>query len=162
MLLEVQSGLRRKVDLGPFKKTVDDGLPSRHAAFVAVESLVTNGVILTSEMVEQVAKGCGDSEGDIKLLSHSILSKLIRSSPSRVDIVMPTLTPLLIRGLKKNAREGTVDTDHQRAHAILVSTVKLVACMDGVIKGADKLVEVACGKDPAKKIWDGLTRAELS
>jgi hypothetical protein len=90
----VHPELIREVDLGPFKRRIDDGFPLRKAAFQCMDTLVDvvwgsshgggnggNGAVDVSpdalpmaEFVRRLHDGLCDDENDIQLLTYQVLA----------------------------------------------------------------------------------------
>lgn len=72
------------VDLGPFKHTVDNGVPNRKAAFVLFETMVENYSFNQYPIVEAVVQGISDSNEDVQFLCLGLLNKLLAICPTHV------------------------------------------------------------------------------
>ena len=77
--------LKRVVDLGPFKHTVDDGLPLRKAALTVVGTLVDTKHADAKAFVPVVAAALGDKSEDVAMMAHMLLAKLCAAEPAECD-----------------------------------------------------------------------------
>lgn len=88
---QVVAGLQKKVDFGPFKILVDDGLPLRKSAFSCLASLLDNartstllGALNTGPLIPCVAAGVLDfpeNAPDVATICHQILIQVCARSP---------------------------------------------------------------------------------
>ncbi|KAH9253336.1 hypothetical protein BASA81_008687 [Batrachochytrium salamandrivorans] len=88
---KVVAGLQKKVDFGPFKILVDDGLPLRKSAFSCLSSLLDNaqtskllGALNTGPLLPCVAAGALDfpeNAPDVATICHQILIQVCARSP---------------------------------------------------------------------------------
>lgn len=73
----VNTQLVRQITLGPFKETIDDGLPIRKTAFECLYTMSNHSELVSArDLIEQVKKGLGDVD-EIKILSYLILNRLV-------------------------------------------------------------------------------------
>jgi len=108
--------LVHQVDLGPFKHTVDDGLELRKAAFECMDTLLESlsEKIELSAFLQHLLSGLSDDH-DIKLLCHSMLSKLAASTSnqavivSTLDAVVDPLRATVNATLKDNAVKQQIE-----------------------------------------------------
>lgn len=80
----IKKELITTVDLGPFKHTVDNGVPNRKAAFSLLETLAEHFNFNQQHLVEAVIQGIADSNEDVQLLCLGLLNKLIGICPIHV------------------------------------------------------------------------------
>ena len=80
----IKKELITTVDLGPFKHTVDNGVPNRKAAFSLLETLVEHFSFNQQQVVESVIQGIADTNEDVQLLCLGLLNKLIGICPIQV------------------------------------------------------------------------------
>ena len=108
-----QLQLKRVVDLGPFKHTVDDGLPVRKAALAALATLVAQRVagVDCAVIVPAVAAACADKVADVQLAGHQILGGLCGHAPAAVLGASDSLLDPLDKAVNKKIKEGTAGED---------------------------------------------------
>ena len=122
---KVRPELKRKVDLGPFKHTIDDGLPLRKAAYATINTVLVTApaVVDVGELLPSLAAGLKDVE-DIMLLTHESLQRVCELHPlvllSQVNIILPPLRT----SMDKLGKEKTTDTN--RTSDVLRSAVRTV------------------------------------
>lgn len=86
----VREELKRKVDFGPFKQTVDDGLPIRKAAFSLLKTILeaepggernAGSIIDLTVFRAYLLSGLKD-DADVQIICHELVSVLLRSRES--------------------------------------------------------------------------------
>lgn len=122
---KVRPELKRKVDLGPFKHTIDDGLPLRKAAYASINTVLVTapGVVDLKELLPCLAAGLKDVE-DIMLLAHESLQRVCELHPlvllSQVNVVLPPLRYAMEKLAKEKGSNAT------RTNDVLRSAVRTV------------------------------------
>ena len=88
---EVREELQKKVDFGPFKITVDDGLPLRKSAYSCLSAMLENAQDLlgsvTGQLIPCVSRGLDDSPEDapdVPFVCHQIFIQLCAKYPLAV------------------------------------------------------------------------------
>ena len=61
----IKKELIKTIDLGPFKHTVDDGVPIRKSSFNLLQNIVTKFQINQTDIVDAVINGFADSNDDV-------------------------------------------------------------------------------------------------
>lgn len=61
----VKKELIKTIDLGPFKHTVDHGVPIRKSAFYLLQNLLNRYQVRQTEIIDAVIGGFGDSNDDV-------------------------------------------------------------------------------------------------
>jgi cullin-associated NEDD8-dissociated protein 1 len=77
----VKKDLIQTIDLGPFKHTVDHGVPIRKSAFNLLQNLLNRYPTNQTEIIDAVISGFGDSNDDVQMLCFGFMNKLIVSCP---------------------------------------------------------------------------------
>jgi len=126
-LVEVREELQRKVDFGPFKHLVDDGLPVRKNAFACILVMVEKCPDLLvplagSQLMGIVCKGLSDAPDDspdVPFISHQIIVQLCQRSSisviAHVDALVAEFAKTLALFDKKSAgKEGKEDKDPEK------------------------------------------------
>ncbi|KDN52549.1 TIP120-domain-containing protein [Tilletiaria anomala UBC 951] len=118
------SKLLRKVPMGPFTITQDDGLELRKNAFETMITLLDTCFhkITIEDFVSAVTNGLSDSDSTIKVLCCMMLARLATLSPVIVsnrldDIAGPLLTTLRVK-LKESATQQEVEKAAELQRAI--------------------------------------------
>jgi len=133
----------RKVDLGPFKQTVDDGLPLRKAALATVSTVLDAMPerFDVASFVEPLKSGLED-EKDTAMLSHQILAKVC-GNPLFTACVLGCLDALvapLLASVKKTKalmdkklKEGQAGgTEVERLNDYVRSCVRAFLAVDAI------------------------------
>jgi cullin-associated NEDD8-dissociated protein 1 len=122
--------LLRKVVMGPFTITTDDGLDLRNNAFETMYTLLDTcfGKINLSEYIERVIAGLGDEDG-IKVLSSLMLIRLASVAPvqvaQRLDEVVEPITSTLKVKLKDQATKQDVEKSTELQRSLFRAMVAL-------------------------------------
>ena len=77
----MKKDLIKTIDLGPFKHTVDHGVPIRKSAFNLLQNIVNKYPIKQSEIIDAVIGGFGDSNDDVQVLCFGFMNRLIVACP---------------------------------------------------------------------------------
>ena len=111
--LQVKKELKHVIDLGPFKKKIDDGLPLRKAGFMCLNTMVTTMPqnVAVSGVLAQVPPALVDKD-EIKMLCHQLLVKLIQKFPTEIisslDVILAPLRAKLSSVKKQSGTMGSV------------------------------------------------------
>jgi cullin-associated NEDD8-dissociated protein 1 len=129
----MQLQLKRVVDLGPFKHTVDDGLPLRKVAYSTVDTMLDTMTerVDVALFLEQLQSGLSDKE-DIQLLCHQILIKLCAVQPVLILNAINPLLPPLEKGANKKVKDSQVGTEVDRANDLIRSTLRAIDALSTI------------------------------
>jgi len=142
--------LVRTVNFGPFKHTVDDGLPLRRAGFRALGVVIasTKGhasrqLVTSPQSLEKLAGGLADNEADVALLAWRVLQDVARSRAAQALLeIVDALPPRILSSIKKllRAAKGTDAVAAERARDVLKECVRgLHAVM--LVPGVERCTE---------------------
>ena len=124
--------LKRVVDLGPFKHTVDDGLPLRKAALTVVGTLVDTKHADAKAFVPVVAAALGDKSEDVAMMAHMLLAKLCAAEPAECDAHADAILEPLEKTVHKKIKEGKAATEQDRAYDLVRSGLKAALAMASI------------------------------
>jgi cullin-associated NEDD8-dissociated protein 1 len=121
--------MERKVDLGPFKHTVDDALPLRKAALSIFSTLETiPGCIDMSAFIPLLVNSLSDPSEDIQLQVHqTIISMCVRQSTFLVSSIESFVEPLE-KNITKKAGSKT-GTELERLNDWIKSAVRVMLAL---------------------------------
>ena len=121
--------LVRVIDLGPFKHKVDDGLPLRKASFSCMDSILDElrPFIDLKSFIPVVVGGLEDSNEDVKMLNHQLITKLCRITPSDIMGSLAQILPVLDKAVTKKVKTAEVGTEAERRND---GTVNLLFSFD--------------------------------
>lgn len=124
----IDESLIRKVDVGPFKIDVDDGLDLRKSVFECMDTLLETCLtrIDTIKFASQLPHGLNDTNGDIKMLCHMMLKKLAESAQTSILTVVDDLCEPLKETLNSKLKENAVQTDKERHTDLIKSCLKAI------------------------------------
>mmetsp|Transcript_16278 Transcript_16278/g.23243 ORF Transcript_16278/g.23243 Transcript_16278/m.23243 type:complete len:1324 (-) Transcript_16278:475-4446(-) len=127
-----QLNLKRVVDLGPFKHTVDDALPLRKAALSIFSTSLENcpDMIDIMAFIPILVKACDDVD-DIQLQAHHILLCMCSRHPE----VLVTTAELFVDPLEKsiNKKKGTkTGTELERVNEIIKSALRVTLALSNL------------------------------
>jgi hypothetical protein len=124
--MHVKKELKRSVDLGPFKKKVDDGLVIRKAAFTCVHTMLTSmrNCVDVSGFMDLLCSGLHDVQ-DIRTQCHAIVGTLCAVFPMRTLESSDAILKLLTKTAKVKMKEG-VGTEEQRRYNLISSAVRAI------------------------------------
>ena len=108
--LQIKKELKHVIDLGPFKKKIDDGLPLRKAAFMCLNTMVNTmpDNVAVSGVLVHVPSALADKD-EIKMLCHQLLVKLIQKFPTEIIRALDAiLLPLRAKLSSVKKESGTV------------------------------------------------------
>lgn len=133
----VRPELQRKVDLGPFKVTVDDGLPVRKAAYSCLDTILDTLPERFDFLpfVPYLANGLEDQD-DIQIMCHVLLGKLTHIMPGPVLAALDDLVDPLAKALTKLPKETQAAPEKERANDLLRSTLR---CIESISRIPDVL-----------------------
>jgi len=125
--------LERKIDLGPFKHTVDDGLPLRKAAFACMDTLLDTLLerVDIPAFLPFLCEGLKDSE-DVAMLSHKILAKVCQVQPGAVLSALDSILEPLDKRIHKKPKGSQVGTEVERAKDLVRSGLRGVDALSRI------------------------------
>ncbi|KAI8908304.1 armadillo-type protein [Gorgonomyces haynaldii] len=119
------------VEMGPFKHRVDTGLDARKTAYECMSTLMDSLMqqVPLVDFLDHVIRGLGDPAHDIKILSHYMVQKLIKSNPNAVsaklDLMAGPLKDAVDSKTKKNAVKQELEKWNELVSSSLRTIVKL-------------------------------------
>lgn len=119
--------LERKVDLGPFKHRIDDGLPVRKGAYSCVNTLVKQfpPMIDLDKLFPYIKAGLEDTD-EIKMVCHQIIKKLCLLNPGAVIDGLDMLLEPLEKSINKSAKSSNAGTEVDRVNDLITSALRAV------------------------------------
>jgi cullin-associated NEDD8-dissociated protein 1 len=143
---EVRPELQKKVDFGPFKVTVDDGLPLRKSAYSCLSAMLENAPDLlgsvSGQLMPCVARGLDDSPEDapdIPFVCHQILLQLC----ARYPLAVLSQSAILMKQFQKTLRLKLDAKDQEkleRRTSILKSAIRTldqICALPGALEDRD-------------------------
>ena len=124
--MRVKKELKRSVDLGPFKKKVDDGLVIRKAAFTCVHTMLTSmrGCIDVGAFIEHLCSGLGDVQ-DIRTQCHAVVGTMCAAFPRETLEHSDAILKCLAKTAKVKMKDG-VGSEEQRRYNLIFSAVRAI------------------------------------
>ena len=148
--LQVKKELKHVIDLGPFKKKIDDGLPLRKAGFMCLNTMATtmHNNFAVSGVLSHVPAALVDKD-EIRMLCHQLLVKLIQKFPTEIirslDAILLPLRAKLPSAKKQTGTMGssvrlikelgTLDVRQRASYQQLIATAE----SKGLLVGTDIL-----------------------
>jgi cullin-associated NEDD8-dissociated protein 1 len=126
--------LERTVDLGPFKHTVDDGLPLRKSALWGIESIL-DGFPGKLDLILFMPKliACLVDKDELKMQAFQIIVKIRNFAPSvLVGCLDQFIEPFGKVISKKVAKEGQVGPEVERAIELQRNAVKTITIINNI------------------------------
>lgn len=136
--------LERKVDLGPFKHTIDDALPLRKASLSIFATCLENlpGSLDITSFMPILAKALNDAE-DIQLHAHQILISMCSKQPIYVIASIDTFIEPLDKTINK--KQGTkTGTELERFNDWIKSALRVIVTLnrlDGINNSSRRFIE---------------------
>jgi len=126
--------LERKVDLGPFKHVVDDGLPLRKAAFACMDTLLDTlpDRVDIPSFLPYLCAGMQDKEGDVQIVCHHILTKVCAEQPTALLSALAEVLAPLDKTIHKKPKGSQVGTELERAKDLIRSALRAASAMAAV------------------------------
>lgn len=118
--------LERKVDLGPFKHTVDDALPLRKAALSIFATCLENipSSLDITEFMPVLANALGDAE-DIQLHAYQIIISMCVRQPTYIIASLDTFIDPLEKTINKKPGQKT-GTELERLNDWIKSAIRVM------------------------------------
>jgi cullin-associated NEDD8-dissociated protein 1 len=134
----------RKVDLGPFKHTVDDALPLRKSALsIFATCLETNPDVLDMpSLMAVLARSLGDTE-DIQLHAHQIIISMVSQHSYHLAASLDSFVEPLEKTMNKKPGTKT-GTELERLNDLIKSALRVMITfytMDGA-NGSTKFMDL--------------------
>jgi cullin-associated NEDD8-dissociated protein 1 len=136
--------LERKVDLGPFKHTIDDALPLRKATLSIFATCLENlpGSLDIPSFIPILANALSDAE-DIQLHAHQILISMCTRQPTYVVAAVESFIDPLEKTINK--KQGTKSgTELERFNDWIKSALRVTLALsrlDGVTNSSRRFTE---------------------
>lgn len=129
--------LKKVVDLGPFKHTVDDALPLRKSALSIYATCLENlpGSLDIAAFMPILAKALGDAE-DVQLQAHQIVISMCQQHPEYLVMAVDSFVEPLEKTVNKKVGSKT-GTELERANEWIKSglrTMIALSKLEGVMK----------------------------
>jgi len=127
--------IERKVDLGPFKHTVDDALPLRKAAFGCMDTLLDTmpeRVNMPLFLSPHLCAGLTDKDADVQVLCHQILVKACDLQPAVVLATLDDLVEPLDKSVNRKRKKAAVGTELERENDLVRSALRAVDAVNNV------------------------------
>eukprot|EP00298_Acanthocystis_sp_HF-20_P014341 c20735_g3_i1.p1 GENE.c20735_g3_i1~~c20735_g3_i1.p1 ORF type:complete len:1246 (-),score=552.88 c20735_g3_i1:2007-5744(-) len=128
-----QEALIRQVQLGPFKHTVDDGLPVRKAAYECLDSLFEKAwhLLDLTSLVGHLIAGL-DDDHDIKILTINLLLKVTSTSSSLpvIEEALDQLSVPLQKVVTSKPKQNAVAQEVERNQDLVRSGTRLVFALN--------------------------------
>ncbi|EEB08203.1 CAND1/TIP120 protein [Schizosaccharomyces japonicus yFS275] len=140
---QINSKLVRNVQMGPFQHKVDDGLPLRHLTFEILFAMLdfSETRCWSTKVFDAVIVGLKD-EQYIKLLSISILKRLLTLYPAELDSQMEQLLEPMNTVLQTKLKDTAYKQEIER-HEELIQSILRLACFLQTHTSNDK-IQVFC------------------
>jgi len=125
--------LKRKVDLGPFKHTVDDALPLRKASLSIFATSLENcreGLDIP-EFLPLLAKALADEE-DVQLQAHQILVSLCHVAPKDVFQKLMIFVDPLEKTIWKKTKGEKTGTELERENEWVKSALRAMLALEAL------------------------------
>jgi cullin-associated NEDD8-dissociated protein 1 len=118
--------MKRVIDLGPFKQTIDDALPLRKSAISIFSTCLEKcpASISITKFIPVLAEGLNDVE-DIQLQTHQIVISLCSQYPQEIFAAVDTFVEPLGKTIRKKFSKKT-GTELERANEWVKSAVRVV------------------------------------
>ncbi|TIA97737.1 hypothetical protein E3P96_03330 [Wallemia ichthyophaga] len=127
----VNTQLVRQITLGPFKETIDDGLPIRKTAFECLYTMSNHSELVSArDLIEQVKKGLGDVD-EIKILSYLILNRLVSVCGDLLSESLNDILPCLQKTLQHKPKDNATKMEHERNTELQSSVCRTMATLNG-------------------------------
>ena len=131
-LVSPNPDLLESVDRGPFKQTVDHGVPLRVAALEAMSTLLTklpDKLDLANYIATLVNVGLVDADHSVKILVHRILNQLVTHFPVALLSWLEPLMDQFRADLNARPKAQALQHELQLATELLTSILGLVAAI---------------------------------
>jgi len=127
-----QLNLKRVVDLGPFKHTVDDALPLRKAALSIFSTSLENcpESVDINAFMPILAKCCDDVE-DVQLQAHHIIISMCSRHPEALAISADSFVEPLEKTMNKK-KGNKAGTELERVYEWIKSALRVMLAMSQV------------------------------
>lgn len=132
--------MKRQVDLGPFKQTIDDALPLRKTSLSIFASCIEKcpQVLDVTSFIPILAKALDDVE-DIQLQAHQIVITMCSRYPQNIAASADLFVKALENTMNKKTANKT-GTDLERAREWIKSAVRvtlIISKVNGTINNTE-------------------------
>eukprot|EP00299_Pterocystis_sp_00344_P020314 c9966_g1_i2.p1 GENE.c9966_g1_i2~~c9966_g1_i2.p1 ORF type:complete len:1235 (+),score=329.41 c9966_g1_i2:37-3741(+) len=138
--------LIRQVQLGPFKHTIDDGLPVRKAALECLDTLFDKAwhLIDLNEVVKNLSEGVDDDDHGIKMLTYHLLIKIaFNTSTSHCLLsVLDKLTGAIQKRLSAKLRDNAVQQEIEQHNELSRAVLRLAFAFTKLPSAEGRLTSV--------------------
>eukprot|EP00008_Paramoeba_atlantica_P012357 CAMPEP_0201479450 /NCGR_PEP_ID=MMETSP0151_2-20130828/4148_1 /ASSEMBLY_ACC=CAM_ASM_000257 /TAXON_ID=200890 /ORGANISM="Paramoeba atlantica, Strain 621/1 / CCAP 1560/9" /LENGTH=837 /DNA_ID=CAMNT_0047860947 /DNA_START=149 /DNA_END=2662 /DNA_ORIENTATION=- len=151
---KLDPNLMRQVEFGPFRHSVDDGLPVRKAAFECMYTLLDHCIehLNLREYVGHLCEGLKDVY-DIKMLCHLILIRLTETNYGAAAVagqLVAVLDPLrmtITKTLKETAVKQDIDRNEEQIRSALraVYAISIIPHVEKHLRFRDFLAMIRSG-----------------
>uniref|UniRef100_A0A7S3V237 TATA-binding protein interacting (TIP20) domain-containing protein n=1 Tax=Aplanochytrium stocchinoi TaxID=215587 RepID=A0A7S3V237_9STRA len=159
--MSVKSELMRKVDLGPFKHTIDDGLPLRKASFACMSTFIDTipHEVNVVDFLPYLSKGLSDVN-DVQMMCHQIVSQLCSWAPVIILANVSTLLNPLTTAINKTVKEKK-NTDVDRTNDVIRSAVRALFTIAAIPEASQEpSIQDLCDRIQAKPHIAAMLEAE--
>ncbi|WFD30741.1 hypothetical protein MSPP1_001765 [Malassezia sp. CBS 17886] len=129
----VREELKRKVTMGPFTVTTDDGLDLRKNAFETILTLLETcrAQVAMRDVLDRVIPALVDDDS-IKLLACLVLVRLADQAPEDVLAALPDLCPPLQAIIDRPTRDSATKQEVEKTSELTYAAVRVLARLAAV------------------------------
>ncbi|KAI8834250.1 armadillo-type protein [Chytriomyces cf. hyalinus JEL632] len=133
----IREDLIRTVVMGPFKHKVDEGLDARKSAFECMYTLLERCLskIEIFAFLDRVAAGLSDPAQEIRMLNHTMLQRLVATSPAALASRLDTMVAPLKEALATVPKTNAVKQEIEKVNELVRSSVRAVLVVGRVLLG---------------------------
>ncbi|KAJ3238596.1 Cullin-associated NEDD8-dissociated protein 1 [Chytriomyces hyalinus] len=143
----IREELIRTVVMGPFKHKVDEGLDARKSAFECMYTLLERCLskIEIFAFLDRVAAGLSDPAQEIRMLNHTMLQRLVATSPAALASRLDTMVAPLKEALATVPKTNAVKQEIEKVNELVRSSVRAVLVVGRVLLGQSSGTSGAVG-----------------
>lgn len=155
--------LLRKVSMGPFTVTTDDGLDLRKNAFETMYTLLDTcfGKINLTEYIQRVIAGMQDEDG-IKVLSSLMLVRLASLAPSQVAQHLDEIVEPITSTLKVKLKDQATKQDVEKSNELQRSLFRAMVALDKTPHSAPKFQALVRDAKHSSQLYREVEQASLT